>query len=93
MNDREKNRRENDPRQSANDAPHRRDLNVQLSAAGAKLDQDLQRNPGIGQSKCSFATGIPPSEIEGDNTVEGDADNDTTPTDGVPERQRERTNS
>jgi hypothetical protein len=96
MNDREKNRRENDSRQSGNEAPNRdtgRDLNVPPPAAGAKLDEDLQRNPGIGQSKGSFATGIPPSEIESDNTVEGDVDNDTTATDGVPERQRERTNS
>jgi hypothetical protein len=49
-------------------------------------------NPGIGQSKGSFATGARPAEIEGDNTVEGDVDNDSTITDGVPERPRERTN-
>ena len=54
---------------------------------------DLQRNPGIGQSKGSFATGIPPEEIEAENTVEGDVDNDTTSTDGVPEEERERTNA
>jgi hypothetical protein len=54
---------------------------------------DLERNPGIGQSKGSFMTGIPPEETEGENTVEGDIDNDSTATDGVPERQRERTNS
>ena len=54
---------------------------------------DLQRNPGIGQSKGSFATGIPPEEIEGDNTVEGDIENDTTATDGVPQEERERTTS
>lgn len=40
-----------------------------------KLDEDLNRNPGIGQSKGSFMTGIPPEEIEGENTVEGDTDN------------------
>ena len=40
-----------------------------------KLDEDLRRNPGIGQSKGSFMTGIPPEEIEGENTVEGDDDN------------------
>ena len=40
-----------------------------------KLDEDLRRNPGIGQSKGSFTTGIPPEEIEGENTVEGDTDN------------------
>jgi hypothetical protein len=54
---------------------------------------DLERNPGIGQSKGSFMTGIPPEEIEGENTIEGDVDNDSTASDGVPQRQRERTNS
>ena len=53
---------------------------------------DLERNPGIGQSKGSFATGTSPEEIEGENTVEGDTDNDSTATDGVPERERARTN-
>jgi len=53
---------------------------------------DLERNPGIGQSKGTFATGIPPEEIEGENTVEGDTDNDSTVTDGVPDRERARTN-
>ena len=54
---------------------------------------DLERNPGIGQSKGSFATGIPPEEIEGENTIEGDVDNDATGTDGVPEKERGRTNA
>jgi hypothetical protein len=40
-----------------------------------KLDEDLERNPGIGQSKGAFATGISPEEIEGENTAEGDTDN------------------
>ena len=53
---------------------------------------DLERDPGIGQSKGSFITGEHPQTIKGENTVEGDIDNDSTPTDGVPERQRERTN-
>ena len=53
---------------------------------------DLKRDQGIGQSKGSFATGIPPEEIEGENTLEGDVDNDSTVTDGVPERERARTN-
>jgi len=34
-------------------------------------DEDLERNPGIGQSKGSYATGEEPDEIEGENTVEG----------------------
>jgi hypothetical protein len=53
---------------------------------------DLERNPGIGQSKGSFLTGIPPEEIEGENTVEGDVENDTTASDGVPQREKARTN-
>jgi hypothetical protein len=53
---------------------------------------DLEKDPGIGQSKGAFATGIPPEAIEGENTVEGDVDNDTTANDGVPEREKARTN-
>ena len=45
------------------------------TAANPKLDEDLKRNPGIGQSKGSFMTGIPPEEIEGENTVVGDTEN------------------
>ena len=54
---------------------------------------DLERNPGIGQSKGSFMTGIPPEEIEGENTVEGDVENDSTASDGVPQGKREHTNA
>jgi hypothetical protein len=64
-----------------------------MKRSDAERDQDLKRNPGIGQSKGSFATGVRPEEIEGENTVEGDTDNDTTATGGVPELQRERSNS
>lgn len=53
---------------------------------------DLKRNPGIGQSKGAFMTGEPPQSIEGENTVEGDVENDATVTDGVPQHKRERTN-
>jgi len=56
------------------------------------LADDLERNPGIGQSKGSFMTGVPPQEIEGENTVEGDVDNDSTANDGVPQGERARTN-
>jgi len=56
------------------------------------LDRDLKRNPGIGQSKGTFATGESPEELEGENTTEGDVENDSTPTDGVPQHQRARTN-
>jgi hypothetical protein len=53
---------------------------------------DLERNPGIGRSKGSFMTGVPPEDIEGENTVEGDVENDSTGGHGVPLRKRERTN-
>ena len=53
---------------------------------------DLERNPGIGQSKGTFATGEEPEEIEGENTVVGDVDNDSTTNDGVPQEDRGRTN-
>jgi hypothetical protein len=56
------------------------------------LADDLERNPGIGQSKGAFMTGEDPESIEGENTVEGDVDNDSTANDGVPEEERERTN-
>lgn len=46
-------------------------------------DQDLRRNPGIGQSPGTFATGKNIDLIEGDNTVEGDIDNDAGPGGGV----------
>jgi hypothetical protein len=46
----------------------------------AQLTDDLERNPGIGQSNGSFATGASPMEIEGGNTVEGDEENDPTGT-------------
>ena len=53
---------------------------------------DLDRNPDIGQSKGTFATGEDPNEIAGENTVVGDMDNDSTANDGVPEGDRGRTN-
>ena len=58
-----------------------------------RLPDDLERNPGIGQSKGAFATGEDPQSIEGENTTEGDVENDSTPTDGVPQRQKMRTNA
>jgi hypothetical protein len=53
---------------------------------------DLERDPGIGQSKGSFMTGERPRSIKGENTVEGDVENDSTASDGVPQEDRERTN-
>jgi hypothetical protein len=57
-----------------------------------KLDQDLERNPGIGQSKGAFATGIDPEDIEGENTVEGDNENNAGRF-GQVKVGRERTNA
>lgn len=42
--------------------------------SGLKPDQDLRRNPGIGQS-VGTSQGGDPELIEGENTVEGDVDN------------------
>jgi hypothetical protein len=56
-----------------------------------KLD-DLRNNPGIGQSKGAFAMGGDLDYAEGDNTVEGDVENDTNAAGGVPETQVGRTN-
>lgn len=53
-------------------------------------DKDLRQDPGIGQSKGMPGPGDPP--IGGDNTVEGDVLNDTTPQGGVDPNQRGRTN-
>ena len=92
MSRREPNRRDNDALQSGEG-----DLAVGQDerefGAGGQPNDDLERNPGIGQSKGSFMTGVPPLETEGENTVEGDVDNDSTVTDGVPERERGRTNA
>ena len=54
---------------------------------------DLTCNPGIGQSRGTTAGGGDPSEIEGDNTVEGDVANDVEPNGEVNPRHRGRTNS
>jgi hypothetical protein len=42
--------------------------------AGPKQDEDLKRNPGIGQS-IGTSQGGDVGLIEGENTVEGDTDN------------------
>lgn len=51
-------------------------MNRPKGIAGPKQDEDLRRNPGIGQSKGTFATGEDPAELEGENTFEGDVEND-----------------
>ena len=47
------------------------------------FQDDLDRNPGIGQSTGTTIAGGDVSDIEGENTVEGDTDNDTQPTGGI----------
>src|SRR3546814_1531307 len=60
--------------------------------AGPKQDEDLRRNPGIGQSKGTTAAGEKVEEIEGDNTVEGDIENDPDAAGGVDPNRLGRTN-
>ena len=55
-------------------------------------DFDLKRNPGIGQSTGIDNTRDTFEDEEGENTVEGDVMNDTTPQGGVDPNQRGRTN-
>jgi hypothetical protein len=57
-----------------------------------RFADDNQRNPGIGQTKGSFATGEKPGALAGENTVEGDTENDANAAGGVHEKSRERTN-
>ena len=52
---------------------------------------DLKSDPGIGQSKGTTMAGADSSEIEGENTVEGDIANDVGPNGEVNPRQRGRT--
>ena len=53
---------------------------------------DRERNPDIGQSKGSFATGEDLELLEGENTVEGDVENDSTYGGGADPKQLGRTN-
>ncbi len=54
---------------------------------------DLERNPGIGSSKGAFATGEQPQSVAGDNTVEGDVENDPQADGSVNENQLGHTNA
>ena len=53
---------------------------------------DLKRDPGIGQSKGIFARENDPDAQEGNNTVEGDVENDPNIFGGVDENHLGRTN-
>ena len=56
-----------------------------------KLDEDLKRNPGIGQG-AGTSQGDEPELIEGENTVEGDNENNAGRF-GQVKIGRERTNA
>ncbi len=60
----------------------------------AGLPDDLDENPGIGQSKAFFArVGSKDADlIEGENTVEGDVESDATLGHGADERSMGRRN-
>jgi hypothetical protein len=62
------------------------------SGGEGPFTSDLERNPGISQSKGSFAADEHPELLEGENTVEGDIDNDANAQGGVNEHQRSRIN-
>lgn len=53
---------------------------------------DDDRNPGIGQSGGTFATGEDPESLEGVNTSEGDTGNESAPTGAAVEDRLGRTN-
>jgi hypothetical protein len=58
-------------------------------------DKDLRQNPGIGTSKGTVKGGDTLDEndpLDGDNTFEGDVENDVTPQGGIDPNQTGRTN-
>jgi len=57
-----------------------------------KGPDDLERNPGIGQSKGAYATGEDPEDLEGINTTEGDTANRVEPSGRVRPDDWGRTN-
>ena len=57
------------------------------------LSDNLERDPGIGSSKGSSATSEDPKAIDGESTVEGDVENDSTYGGGADPAQLGRTNS
>jgi hypothetical protein len=67
--------------------------NDQRFTEGDKRDEDLRENPGIGQSKGTTIVGHDVEADEGDNTVEGDVENDPGPQGQVSENKLGRSNS
>ena len=60
--------------------------------ATTEQDEDLRSNPGIGQSKGAYAMGGDLDDAEGENTVEGDVENDPDALGQVKEDRLGRTN-
>ena len=59
----------------------------------AHLPDDLDQNPGIGQSKGLFGHGSEDAELlAGENTVEGDVENDAAAADATAPDDLGRTN-
>ena len=54
---------------------------------------DLEDNPGIGASKGTTISGEDPEILEGENTYEGDVENDTDAAGAVTPQERHRTNN
>ncbi|MCV3738611.1 hypothetical protein OCK02_20600 [Rhizobium sp. TRM96647] len=54
-------------------------------------DKDLKENPGIGQS-AGLESPADAELLEGDNTFEGDTDNNTNRSGGIDPRDRQRAN-
>jgi hypothetical protein len=53
---------------------------------------DLKDNPGIGSSKGTTISGEEPEVLEGENTYEGDVENDADATGAPTAQRRHRTN-
>ena len=53
---------------------------------------DLKDNPGIGASKGTTISGEDPEILEGENTYEGDVENDADATGAITPQERHRTN-
>jgi hypothetical protein len=53
---------------------------------------DLDCDPGIGSSKGTTISGEDPHILSGENTSEGDVENDAAPGGGIDPDQRGRTN-
>jgi hypothetical protein len=67
--------------------------NEQRFTEGDKRDEDLRENPGISQSKGTTIVGRDVEADEGDNTVEGDVENDPGAQGQVTENKLGHTNS